>query len=147
MAALCQMFGRTPSLQVDWLMKPDESKRTTKTEISARLGPKRGKSACDKRLALISPGGQSFGAKRPFILTNGNLALRISGNISFSVKSTTHKTPQSAGLFAHEQYSEKGTFSSSTWSGYKSQRPLFGSYAGLLIQQKNFFMPMGMTGL
>src|SRR2546429_7420654 len=69
MAALCQMFGRSPSLHVDWLVKPDESERTTKTEIFTRSGPKRGKSACGERLALISTGGQSFGTKRPNILT------------------------------------------------------------------------------
>src|SRR5260370_38895789 len=71
MAALCQKIGRFYSLRVDWLVKPDEQKRTTKTGLFALSNQKRGKPACGERLALLSIGGQSFGTKRPFFLTHG----------------------------------------------------------------------------
>src|SRR2546426_7438817 len=72
LAALCQKVGRCHSLRVDWLVKPGEQKGTTKTGLFARSDQKRGKPACGAHLALLSTGGQSFGTKRPIILTNGN---------------------------------------------------------------------------
>ncbi len=72
------MFGRfvpkgwpLPFIAVDWLVKPDKQKGTTKTGLFARPDQKRDKPACGGHLALLSTGGQSFGTKRPIILANG----------------------------------------------------------------------------
>src|SRR2546426_9104096 len=78
LAALCQKVGRFHSLRVDWLVKPGEQKGTTKTGLFARSDQKRGKPACGAHLALLSTGGQSFGTKRPIILTNGKLTPMLS---------------------------------------------------------------------
>ena len=69
--ASCQNVWPLPFIAVDWLVKPDKQKGTTKTGLFARPDQKRDKPACGGHLALLSTGGQSFGTKRPIILANG----------------------------------------------------------------------------
>src|SRR5258708_25798076 len=67
-----------------------------------------------------------------------HLALLVSGNTSLLGKSTTHKTPQSADLFALCLMFVKGVFSSGTWPRYQSEWMLFasisGDFCGFLLQ-------------
>src|SRR5439155_22105178 len=56
-----------------------------------------------------------------------NLALLFAGSTCLIGKSTTHKTPQSADLFAFRLRYVKGASSSSTWPRYQSPWTLFAS--------------------
>src|SRR5204862_7331238 len=68
------------------------------------------------------PGHSCWPQNQPF---DRNLALLISSITSLLGKSTTHKMPQSADLFALRLILAKGTFSPGTWPRYRSQRTLF----------------------
>src|SRR6266516_4197906 len=71
---------------------------------------------------LSVPGHSCWPQNQPF---DRNLALLISSITSLLGKSTTHKMPQSADLFALRLILAKGTFSPGTWPRYRSQRTLF----------------------
>ncbi|SRR6266516_167667 len=53
------------------------AEENNKNGTRARSDQKSGKPACGGHLALLSTGGQSFGTKRPNILTNGTISCNL----------------------------------------------------------------------
>jgi len=86
-----------------------------------------GQDASEQLATINVPGQSNWPQNPPFDV---NLALIFAGNTCLLGKSTTHKTPQSADLFAIWLRGGKAPSSSSTWPQYQSQWTLFASISG-----------------